>query len=202
MSRASRVTPNRFSLSVPANPPANPQGTYPMASKKTKRPAATALLPQSRTECAQHIRQLGYAQRQFERTRAELNDAIAHLTQRYQPVLQALDLDCQALAQGIQTWCEANRASLLESGGKTAHLVTGEVSWRSRPPSVRVTGAESVIETLHRMGLQRFVRSKEEVNKDAILNEVDAVRGIAGLAIVSGLEDFAIAPFAVEVESV
>jgi len=34
-----------------------------------------------------------------------------------------------------------------------------------------------------------------------MLNEPDAVRGIAGVTIVSGVEDFAIAPFAVEIEA-
>lgn len=174
----------------------------PKTSSKTKLPAATVQVPQSRTDCAQQIKVLGDTQRQFEREKARMNDEIAAITARYQPTLELLDASCQRMASGIQTWCEANRATLCEGGGKTAHLVTGEVSWRQRPPSVRVSGAESVIETLHRMGLERFVRSKEEVNKDAILNEVDAVRGIAGISIVSGVEDFAIAPFAVEVETV
>ena len=35
--------------------------------------------------------------------------------------------------------------------GKTANLVTGEVAWRIRPPSVRITGADNVVETLQRM---------------------------------------------------
>lgn len=50
------------------------------------------------------------------------------------------------------------------------------------------------------MGLERFVRSKDEPNKEAMLNEPEAVRGIAGISIVTGVEDFAIAPFAVAVE--
>ncbi|MDP3926181.1 MAG: host-nuclease inhibitor Gam family protein [Hydrogenophaga sp.] len=170
-----------------------------MASKKMKAPAAAVPVPQSRADCAADIKKLGDAQRDFERTRAEMNDAIATITQRYQPSLEALDAQCQALAKGIQTWCEANRATLCENG-KTANLVTGEVSWRQRPPSVRISGADSVIETLRRMQLERFVRTKDEVNKEAMLNEPDAVRGIAGISIVTGVEDFAVVPFAVDVE--
>lgn len=172
-----------------------------MATKKMKAPAAAVPVPQSRADCAASIKTLGDAQRDFERQRASMNDEIAQITQRYQPQLEALDAQCQALAKGIQTWCEANRATLCETG-KTANLVTGEVSWRQRPPSVRITGADSVIETLRRMQLERFVRTKDEVNKDAILNEVDAVRGIAGITVVTGVEDFAIVPFAVDVEVV
>ena len=45
------------------------------------------------------------------------------------------------------------------------------------------------------MGLGRFVRVKNEPNKDAMLNEPDAVRGIAGISIVTGVEDFIVTPF-------
>lgn len=173
-----------------------------MATKKTKLPAAVVVVPQSKGDCAQQIKTLGDVQRTFERARAAMNDEIAAVTQRYQPELELLDMRASALALGIQTWCEAHRATLCEGGGKTANLVTGEVSWRQRPPSVRITGAEAVIETLKRMQLERFVRSKEEPNKEAMLNEPEAVRGIAGISIVSGVEDFGIAPFGVEVETV
>ncbi len=53
--------------------------------------------------------------------------------------------------------------------------------------------------TLSRMGLDRFVRLKREPNKEAMLAEPDAVRGIAGVSIVTGVEDFIVTPFEVEV---
>ena len=96
----------------------------------------------------------------------------------------------------MHTFCEANRAELTNGGKvKTANLVTGDVSWRLRPPSVSIRGADTVIETLKRLALGRFVRAKEEVNKEAILNEPDAVKGVAGISIVTGVEDFVITPF-------
>ena len=168
---------------------------------KSKTPAATHV-PQSKTDCASDIKALGDLTRQFERSRGEMNDGIAHIAKSYQPVLEALETQMKALQTGIQTWCEANRASLCDGPLKTANLVTGEVSWRQRPPSVSSRGAETVIETLQRMHLGRFVRTKEEVNKEAILNEPDAVRGIAGISVVTGVEDFSITPFALDVEAV
>lgn len=56
-------------------------------------------------------------------------------------------------------------------------------------------GADSVIEMLKRLGLTEFVRTKEEVNKEAILNQPDKVRGVAGLNVITGVEDFVITPF-------
>ncbi|MEF9839204.1 host-nuclease inhibitor Gam family protein, partial [Escherichia coli] len=46
-----------------------------------------------------------------------------------------------------------------------------------------------------RMGLERFIRTKEEVNKQAILAEPDAVKGIAGIKVNKGAEGFEVEPF-------
>ena len=62
---------------------------------------------------------------------------------------------------------------------------------------MRVTGAEAVLDALRRMGLKRFIREKEEVNKDAILNEPAAVAHVPGIAISQG-EDFVVVPFEAE----
>lgn len=52
----------------------------------------------------------------------------------------------------------------------------------------------TVLDTLLRMGLGRFVRVKNEPNKEAMLNEPEAAR-IAGISIVTGVEDFIVTPF-------
>lgn len=162
-----------------------------------------ASVPQSKNDCAESIRVMGDVQREFERQRAAMNDAIAAITQEHQPLLAALGDRIEALQTGVQAWCEAHRVDLCGENdklGKTANLVTGEVAWRIRPPSVRITGADNVVETLQRMGLGRFVRVKAEPNKDAMLAEADAVRGIGGISIVSGIEDFIVTPFEAQAE--
>lgn len=168
---------------------------------KTK--ALPAAVPQSKDACAADIRALGDLQRAFERERAAMNDEIAAITVFAQPVLAGLSERIVALQTGIQTWCEANRVALCGEGdrlGKTANLITGEVAWRQVPPSVQVRGADTVIDRLNVMGLGRFVRSREEINKEAVLAEPDAVRGIPGLAIITGLENFSITPFEAQAE--
>jgi phage host-nuclease inhibitor protein Gam len=117
---------------------------------KTK---AQIYVPQSRDEAAADIRKIGDLQRQALRATTEMNDAIAHITQNFQP----------------------------------------------RPPSVSIRGQEAVIDLIKRLGLTRFIRTKEEVNKEAVLNEPDEVRGVAGLTVVTGVEDFVITPFEQEV---
>ena len=161
-------------------------------------------VPQSKTECAEYIRQAGDLQREFERQRAQMNDAIAEITQEHQPKLEEISKRLTAIQEGVQAWCEAHRVELCGENdklGKTANFVTGTVSWRQRPPSVSVRGAEAVIETLRHLKLDRFIRSKDEVNKEAMLNEPDVARGIAGIKLVTGLEDFIVTPHEVKAEA-
>lgn len=168
---------------------------------RIKAPAQAVAVPQNRDDCAARIRELGDLQRMFERQRAEMNDLIAAVTQQHQPILQDLADRMEAKRAGIQIWCEANRTLLCGENdklGKTANLVTGEVAWRVKPPSVTVRDADTVLGTLAVMGLHRFIRNKPEVNKEAVLAEPDAVRGIPGLQIVAGKETFSITPFEVE----
>ena len=117
--------------------------------------------------------------------------------------IEALKKELGRLQTGVQTWCEANRAELTKDGKtKTANLTTGEVRWRKRPPSVTIKGVDVVLETLQRLGLTRFIRVKNEPNKEAMLAEPEAVRGIAGISIVTGQEDFIVTPLEVTAEEV
>ncbi|HAF00414.1 MAG TPA: host-nuclease inhibitor protein Gam [Methylophilaceae bacterium] len=172
-----------------------------MAKKATKlKSKAQVYVPQTKEDAAADIRKVGDLVRKLTRAQADMNDKIAAITQQYQPEFELIQEQIDLLQEGVQGYCEAHRDELTNGGKvKSANLITGEVSWRQNPPSVRVTNAEAVIEMLKRMSLYKFVRTKEEVNKDAILNEPDEVRGIAGITIVSGVEQFVIIPFEQEI---
>lgn len=164
--------------------------------RRIKTPALTEAPPQTRDDCAIWIKDLGDINRELARAEAAMNDEIGQITERWQPGLDALKARRDAKLTGIQTWAEAHRDALTEGGKtKTANMITGLVQWRQRPPSVTVRGAEAVLETLRRLDLGRYIRTKEEVNKEAILNEPDGVRGVAGITLVSGVEDFVVTPF-------
>lgn len=164
---------------------------------KVKVPAEV-LVCQSQEEVQDCIKRLGDNTREIERLQADMNDEIAAITQKYAQMINPIKADAEDLTQAVQIWCEANKDKLLEKGGKTANLITGEVAWRIRPPSVVLRGIDDVIVRLERFGLERFVRVKKEVNKEAILNESDAVAGITGITVKTGVEDFIISPFEVE----
>jgi phage host-nuclease inhibitor protein Gam len=167
---------------------------------RTKKTAAVYVC-QTREEAQNAIKKLGDTQRGLLRLQTRINDNIAALTAEHKDEIDILQERIDTLTNGIHLWAEANRVALCGDKGKTANLVTGEVSWRQRPPSVSIRAADKVVETLKKLGLSRFLREKTEVNKEAILSEPAAVAGIAGITVVTGIEDFAVTPFEVGVQS-
>lgn len=168
---------------------------------KSTKIKAVATLPacQSKSQVQDFIRTIGDKSRELSRLETTMNDEIAEITNDYAEKINPLKLEIEQLTGAVQIWCEANRSKLLEKGLKTANLITGEVSWRIRPPSVNIRGKEAVIEKLKSLGLTQFIRTKEEPNKEAMLEDVTAVKDVKGITIVSGVEDFIINPFEVEV---
>ena len=167
-------------------------------AKPVKRIKSTAVayVPQNRDAVIADIKRIGDLQREASRLETEMNDAIAEITEKFAALIAPIKTDIETLSKGVQGWCEANRDELTNGGKvKTANLVTGDVSWRVRPPSVSIRGMDAVMETLERLGLQRFIRTKQEINKEAILLEPKAVAGVAGITVKSGIEDFSIIPF-------
>ena len=143
---------------------------------------------------------IGEHEREITRLSTAMNDEIALITEKYASQISPLKLSIDELSAKIQIWCEANRAILLKDGSKTANLITGEVSWRQCPPSIRVRGADDVIARLERFGLDRFVRVKKTVNKEAIGEEPTAVADIEGITVMQGVEEFKITPFEIRVK--
>ncbi|EEI9451735.1 host-nuclease inhibitor protein Gam [Salmonella enterica subsp. enterica serovar Javiana] len=173
-----------------------------MAKKVSRlKAAAASYTPQSREQVSVDIKKIGDIQRELTRIETDANDQIAVIMNQNTPKIEALRAELDVLQKGVQTWCEANRTDITKDGKtKTANLITGEVAWRTKPDSVSIKGVELVLETLKKLKLDRFIRRKEEVNKDAVLADKKAVENIKGISIVSGKETFSITPFEQEIE--
>lgn len=174
-----------------------------MATKKTRLKAvSTVQACQSKADAMRDIKAIGDLQRDLARIEADMNDQIADIAKKAAPRIDQLRERLVVLQAGVQTWCEANRVEICGKS-KTANLVTGEVSWRTRPASVSLPRAkeklEELITRLRGLGLTNFIRTKEEVNKEAILAEPAKVAGVKGIKVVTGVEDFVITPFEVDV---
>lgn len=164
--------------------------------------AAAKAVPQTREEVQQWIAKLGEQQRTITQLQGEMNGLIAPITEMYAPAIDTHNQEAAALLDGIATWCEANKGDLTKDA-KTVNLITGEVSWRMNPPSVafkRGIKVDEIIAHLKQLKLAKlFVRTKEEVNKEAILAADDKTKAkltAAGtIKIVDDSETFSVTPF-------
>ncbi|MCA0175201.1 MAG: host-nuclease inhibitor Gam family protein [Proteobacteria bacterium] len=193
--------------------------------KKTTAAAHAHLVPADRDQASAAVRQLGDLQRAQAARLAQLDAAIAELQQAAAPTLTALGGQIEALHHAIQTWAEGHRAELTGNHKtKTVNLITGEISWRQRPPSVTVRNAETTVTYLYQVGLASLVRTTEEVNKQAILDlhsalerlddaddsesattlrgKAAALATAATIKVNRGLEDFIVSPSETVVDGV
>ncbi|MBP2231800.1 phage host-nuclease inhibitor protein Gam [Azospirillum agricola] len=171
---------------------------------RTKALAATVHIPQSRAEAVDAIAEIGQAQRELLRIEAAMNDDLSSIKERYEEQARPFRDKVKSLTAGVQTWCEANRSVLTDGNKtKTVNLSSGTVKWRLTPPSVKVGRGlmTAVLLALRNAGLaDLFIRTSEELNKEAILAAPDKVKGIDGLSIHQA-EEFVIEPFAEELAS-
>jgi phage host-nuclease inhibitor protein Gam len=158
--------------------------------------------PQSRDQVSEYVAAIGIAQRERQRIEAEMNDEIAVVKQRYEELALPFKTEIEERSKGAQAWCETNRNAITQDGRtKTVVLTSGEIQWRMRPPKVVLKGVDMILDKLKRMDLARFIRTKEEISKEAILAEPEAVARVAGISIEQG-EDFVIKPFETNLEEV
>ncbi|MGG4624334.1 host-nuclease inhibitor Gam family protein [Serratia odorifera] len=152
--------------------------------------------PRNRDDIAEAIKRLGELDREMSALENELNEKISQLTDRYMTSIKQSKSQYQRLYQDIAIWCEANKERLLtDDGKKSVNLITGEVKWRIRPPAVIVNDPQQALAALKRFGLNQFIRTRETINKEAILHQPEQIKGIAGIAILEGQEDVIVTPY-------
>lgn len=175
------------------------------ATARVKREALQARVPADRDEVSDAIYRIGENQREVQRLQAELSERVAAIKAEYELRAQPFNDEIRALADAVHVYCEAHRGELTNDGKvKFARFASGEINWRMSPPKVvtkRGISVETLLELLKGRGLGRLIRTKEELNKEAILMEPEAIAGMREIAIEQA-EQFAITPFETKLEQV
>lgn len=155
--------------------------------------------PTNQAEAEALLAEIGRLQRQVTVIEGEMNDRLAVIKDEHEKQAQPLNEAITAKFQALHTWAEAHKGDLLKGKSKTAKLSTGELSWRTTPPSVRIAGASVVIERLKQLGMDDLVRTKEDINKEGILADPKRVEAVKGITI-SQKEEFVAKPFESQIE--
>ena len=139
-----------------------------MAKKsRVKAPAIDA--PQNYEECALMIARFGQLQRERDLWWSAQQESVDEINLKYAAEIEPLSKEIAALAQGIQTYCEANRSDLCGARTKSAWFPTGIVKWRLTPYAANVRKKDEVIAALKHAGLFNLIRKSEAVDKETIL---------------------------------
>jgi len=156
-------------------------------------------VPQTLAEAEDVLGRIGQLQRQVQVLEAQMNESLAEIKGAHEalaaPLVEGIEKDFMAL----QAWAEANRSTLLARDRKSTRVATGELGWRRTPPAVRITKLAAVVAALKKLGLGRYVRVKEEVDKEAIRREPEPVESIKGISITQQ-EEFWVKPFESQIE--
>jgi phage host-nuclease inhibitor protein Gam len=161
---------------------------------RNKRAAETATPPKDRDEAESYLARIGEIQRDAALNKAVLAEAIARVTAEMEEASAKLTEEHDRLFRGLQLWAEANRHALTDGGKtKTVRLGNGTIAWRLAPPSVHIKGQEAVLEYLKENTIG-FLRTKLEINREAMLARPEEAAKIPGVTIKSAGEAFVIEP--------
>lgn len=170
-------------------------------SKATRIKTQALPVPKTAAQAEQLLADIGRAQRQVSTIENRMNDRLAKIKQEFEEQAKPLNDEIEQKFAALHAWAEANKGELLKGKTKTAKLATGELSWRTTPPSVSIRNQKVVLEILKQRELHDLIRNKEEVNKEAVLANPERVGDIKQIKVVQR-EEFAAKPYGSEIEKV
>lgn len=166
--------------------------------KRIKMPAVA--VPKDLADASKFIANMAREQRAIDLVQSRLNEQVDVLKERAIADSQPHEKAKGDLLEGLYIFASANRQKLTDDGKKkTVELPGGSFSWRLTPPAVALKDIKQVIADIKSLGLDRFLRVKEEVDKEAMLKEQDVATTIKGVSIKQR-EDFIVRPSELEVE--
>jgi phage host-nuclease inhibitor protein Gam len=170
-----------------------------MKSTKKNKAKAIQRVPQSREDAVWAVGRIGTLRREIAAQKALSDEVIRRAGEKFETDTADLMAELMEHEKGVQVWCEANRNTLTNDGKVKFHeFGTGIIKWRSLAPSVKIKGVDAVIAACKQLGFDLFVRTKEEINKDAMLADPAKAVLISGVTISSDGEAFVIEPLELE----
>lgn len=170
-----------------------------MAKKvRIKRPVIP--VPKSLDEQAEFLRRVGEKQRIIDAINLNLNRKVDGLRSKAMSDAKPYQKEISQLVEGLFAFAETNRDELTDGGKrKTVELPTGIFGWRLTPPSIVLRNVKSILKSLKLLNLHRFIRTKEEIDKEAMLKEQKVAKTVKGVSIAQH-EEFIVKPAEMEVE--
>lgn len=157
-------------------------------------------VPQSLDEAAKFLSLIGQEQRKINTIQTTLNEKIERSKIKAMADVKPHEEKISQLVEGLFAFAETHRDELTDGGKrKTVEVLTGLFGWRTTPPAVSLRNVKSILASLKSLRLRRFIRIKEEVDKEAMLREPDIAKTVKGVSFTQR-EEFIVKPKELEVE--
>jgi phage host-nuclease inhibitor protein Gam len=162
----------------------------------------------TRSEAEAAMNELALAENNKRKFIANRDAAVLKITERTQPMLDDCDQFIAEKTEALKAWAETHPAEF-PKGRKSINLVAGTLGFRTGTPKLallsRAWNWEKVLGALQSNPLyKKFIRTKQEVDKEAILAEATASEcfdpGYMGVKVVHD-ESFFIEPNLTDTES-
>ena len=129
---------------------------------------------------------------------AQMIEQIKLLEDEFTEELKGYGQEIVTLFAGLQKYAQEHREELLPTDKKSRTMPGGgELEWYLTKYAIvldKETKTEEFVERLKRLKLERFVRTKESVNKQKLLEEPEVARGIEGITVREPEEKFVYTP--------
>lgn len=168
------------------------------ATKKTRDKAPALVVPQSIEETDRLIRDYGMHTRAL----AAIDAKLARVSAKIKAAAEAAAAPHEAakvlLFERIQAFADARRTELTQGKSKSVERPAGTIGWRVDPPSVKIKSKHTIKGIIawlrHSSFRRRFLRTKYELDKEAMLKSPAKAGKVPGIQIVSDVEQFYIEP--------
>jgi phage host-nuclease inhibitor protein Gam len=169
-----------------------------MTDRKKRQPRAKVAVLGSREEAILRETELSRLLVELGATDARLTAQLEKVAEKFAPELEELQKGIFAASKELFLYCSTNRAELTEEGrAKTIRLAAiGTMRFYDTPPAVSLekeVEEPDVIAQMKALGLESFIRIKEEIDREALLKEPEKAGSIKGVTIDRD-EKFAIQP--------
>lgn len=163
-----------------------------------KRPVIA--VPKNLDEATRFLAEIGKEQRATDEIQSNLNTTVDELKAKAMADSKPHQEKVSQLVEGLFAYAETHRNELTNDGKrKTVEVPTGTFGWRLTPPAVALRDVKAIMKNLKALKLERFIRTKEEIDKEAMLKEPGVAKTVKGVSI-NQHEEFVAKPTELKVE--
>lgn len=127
----------------------------------------------------------------LDKLNADLDKKVLALRAKADKEIEPLKVKINSLTEKLEEFANDNRDELLEDDKKkSVKFASGEIGWRSNKEKLQLKTAASVLKEIKKLGLTKFIVTKEDINKAALIQDREAVKSIKGASIIPAEDNF------------